>query len=665
MAERYKRLYDLGGARYADGAPLLICAGALLQDKLSQSTLVQLKMKNICDTEIVAVKMAIEAFNPAGELLESIEYIYQGFRAKRDQDFGMKTAVVIPDQSASTFVPTVKQVMFSDGSIWEEPDSQWTEVKAPRTLNQAFGDEELSTQFAIRYGNDCTYFPEEDRDLWFCACGLINHLDESKCHGCRRVYSALKAVNFASLRNESAQRQETEKQQEDEDKAQQQSRKKKYIILSLVLIPIVVCLILVLATVPKYMAQKNDYAAAEALLSAGKYDQAKEAFLALGDYADSAEQANYNVAYQKALYVMECAKEENIDGLLMLGMKRSELAEGETVGVALYKAADSLFAELGDYADSETQRQAAQAAVAKHYEAMTLAEYESAKALLEEGSYLAARDALLAMGDYADCKELAQDALYRRAVRMYELTEKYPMRGVFSNISSTTGTDSVFYITEAAFAQLGSTASGEIRDIFRNDGVAINIENPPAEGFKPVCADVSRLFEEMGDYKDSADYVKKAIEAGDFTKPFYELCESGRLYEAYVWLTEFEEEFEARDKWMQVLETYVHYCGSWELKGGDPTLIPMTVGIQTQCLSFTSAVIIKDYVLTLNIYVNGDTAYPIQLPLAAEGGRFSVNADGVNTYIAALSNTGNFNYSRYSSYAISPQNNSCEYVRVG
>lgn len=664
MADRYKRIYDLGGARYAEGAPVLICAGAMLQDKLSRSTLVQLKLKNIGDEEITAVKLRISPFDAAERPVEPVEYTYQNVKARRDQEFGSKTAIVIPDQGANSFEVCVLEVIFSDKSRWENSGELWTAVKSPRSMEQVFGDAELSTQFAIRYGSDCTHFPEEDRDLWFCACGLINHESESKCHSCRRVRSALMSINFKSLQSESLQRQENEKQSEDEDKAQLDIKKRKFIKLSLIMLPVLICFVLVLATVPKYVAQKNDYAAAEALLSAGKYDMAQQAFAALGDYADSEEQAKYNVAYQKALYIIDCAAREDVDGLLLLGMKRSELADGETVGVALYKAADAMFAQLGDYKDSPVQCSIAQSAVQAYYDSVILAEYEAAVALLDSGSYLQARDAFVALGDYSDSAELATEALYQRAVQLYQLCEKYSMQGVFSNISNTVGTDSVFYITETAFADLGSTASGDIRSICRGDGVEINISDPPAEGFTPICKDISRLFTELGSYKDSADYAAKAIEAGDFTKPFYRLCEEGKLYEAYTWLEAYTDEFEARQKWMEVLETYGPYCGVWELKSGDPTLIPMTLGVQASCGMFTSAVVIKDYVITLYIYINGNTEYAIQLPLAAGGGHFSFNHDGVNTFIAALSQKGTFNYSHYSSYAISSQTNSCEYTRL-
>jgi len=665
MAERYKRLFALESAKYADDAPLIVCAGALLDDKLSHTLMAQFRFKNISDKTISAVKILVLPKDAAGNSLDPVEYMYQNIKAERDEDFGQRTAIVIPEASVCSFEVSVLQVIFTDGSIWDGTDSCWDDVKSVQTLQDAYGDKEISAQFAIRYGDDCKYLPQDDRGLWFCACGLVNRNSEAKCHGCRRVYSALKAVNVSSLRSESLQRQQLERQLEQEELVENAQKKKSAIRWTIALIPVLAVLIFLIATVPGYMAQKKTYTAAQALLGAGKFDMAQEAFMELGEYADSRTMAFYEVPYAKALYIMECARNDDIEGLLLMGRKRSELAEGETVSLALYKEADRLFSALGDYKDSLQLRTEAQAAVQAHYENMKKAEYDAAKALLEQRSFLAARDAFNEMGSYLDSAELSADALYQRTVLLYGMTQKYSMRGIFSKLSTTPGTDSIIYISEKSFSDLGSDVSADFRDILYNDGVEINIQNPPSGDFVPICSDISRLFTELGEYKDSSEYAKKALEAGNFTKPFYDLCAAGQLYEAYLWLDAYDDAFESRDAWLSVLKAYIPFCGSWEMSSGDPTLIPMTVGYQVPCGSFTSAVKIKDYVITLSIIANGNSELPIELPLAPEGGRFSVNNDGINTYIAYLSNKGTFIYSKYSSYAINAQTNSCEYVRIG
>lgn len=665
MAERYKRLFALESAKYADDAPLIVCAGALLDDRLSHTLMAQFRFKNISDKTISAVKILILPKGAAGNSLDPVEYMYQNIKAERDEDFGQRTAIVISETSVCSFAVSVLQVIFTDGSIWDGIDSCWDDVKSVQTLQDAYGDKEISAQFAIRYGDDCKFLPQDDRGLWFCACGLVNRNDEAKCHGCRRVYSALKAVNVSSLRSESLQRQQLEKQLEQEELVENAQKKKSAIRWTIALVPVLAVLIFLVATVPGYMAQKKNYTAAQALLGAGKYDMAQEAFMELGEYADSQTMAFYEVPYAKALYIMECARNDDIEGLLLMGRKRSELAEGETVSLALYNEADRLFATLGDYKDSLQLRTEAQDAVQAHYEELKKVEYDAAKALMEQKSFLAARDAFNAMGSYLDSAELSADVLYQRAVLLYEMTQKYSMRGIFSKLSTTRGTDSIIYISEKAFSDLGSDVSADFRDILYNDGVEINIQDPPSGKFVPICSDISRLFTELGEYKDSSEYAKKALEAGNFTKPFYDMCASGQLYEAYLWLDAYDYAFESKDAWLGVLKAYIPFCGSWEMSSGDPTLIPMTIGYQVPCGSFTSTVKIKDYVITLSIIANGNSEFPIELPLAPEGGRFSVNNDGINTYIAYLSNKGTFIYSKYSSYAINAQTNSCEYVRIG
>ena len=667
MAERYTKMFSLEGMLYAQGAPVVITDGHLLSDNLTKNTVVQLRLRNISDKVIKSVKVVIDALDEEGAAMwMPVEHQYNDLKAKREDSFGKNSTIMMPDKGVQSFSAAVSAVYFADGSIWEGAHAEWYGVKAPRTITEALGDEELSHQFAIRYGSDCSYLPEDEGGLWFCACGAINIEADSKCHRCRRVYSALKAVNLASLRSETQQRVEMEKQSDDEEKAESKKRRSLYTKLAFILVPVIAVAILVLATVPGFLAQKNAYEDAHTLLSAGKYDQAQMAFEALGNYNDSAEIAQFTIPYKKACYIMGCAKAGDVQGLIELGMKRSELAEDETISVALYKQAADMFLALGDYMDSAQQREFALSAVNTHYESLKREAYDAAVALMESGSYCQARDAFLGMSEYADSAELAQEAMYRRAVKLYELTEKYFLQGVDCKISSTTGESSVFYISESAFAKLGKEASSDIRDILREDGVEINIKDTPeGEGFIPVCRAISQLFTDMGSYKDSADYVSKALANGDFTKPFYDYCTNGQLLYAYQWLLEYDEEFEYREQWLGILQSYIPYCGVWELKAGDPSLIPMTLGAEAKCNNFTSLVTIKDGVITLRLLVAGFENYPIELPLNVGSNNFSVCNDGFSTFVAVISNKGDFQYSRYLNSGLQAGTYSCEYARIG
>ena len=132
---------------------------------------------------------------------------------------------------------------------------------------------------------------------------------------------------------------------------------------------------------------QEDYAAAQELLTQRRYSEAREAFLALGDYEDSAAQAD-EALYQKALGLFRYVEENSVRGitaslsadpeaesrvaiprerLLKLGQKGLEdlgaffgedpvvftAAEEESSLVPLPEALVSLLEPLGDYKDSK------------------------------------------------------------------------------------------------------------------------------------------------------------------------------------------------------------------------------------------------------------------------------------------------------------------------
>ena len=483
MAERYERKYALAHRLYADGAPVIIAAGALLDDTLSRRRLVQLKFLSVAEKKIASVRVSVTPLGAAGEEHGApVEYLYDNVNAARDAEFGQKSAIVLPESDTASFTVSVTEVIYADGSRWDGTGAAWTALHMPRTLADALGGEEVAGQFAIRYGSDCVMMPEDERGLWVCACGAINREVEAKCHRCRRVYAALKNINLSSLRSESEQRVETEKQQDVEEKQEKKSARKKLVIALAVIIPILIIAAAALCTVPRYLKQQDDYAAAVALLDAGKYDEAESAFTALGSYGDAEEYAEKTVPYKKALYIMDCARNDDVAGLLALGLKRSDVAEGETVSVALYREADKLFAALGDYADCAAQRETAQKAIADYFDEQKRGAYDAAQALLDEGCYLKARDAFLAMGNYKDSADMAKESMYRRAVALCDVIDKYFMEGVTAALSDTDGEKSVFYIPQSVFAELGNDVSSDIREIVRADGAEINIADAPESG---------------------------------------------------------------------------------------------------------------------------------------------------------------------------------------
>lgn len=662
MGDRYKKKFVLPGMLYAETAPVIISGGALLEDSSTNKLLLQLKFKSIYEKTIKSLRVKIVPFAESKEKLSPLEYNYASLEAKRDSEFGQKSAIVMQDESAASFDVTVMEVVFADDSRWDGTGTDWLKLNAMRRLEDALGDAETANEYAIRYGNDCVYFPEEQRDLWYCACGAVNRRGEDKCHSCRRVFSALKNVNFAALKSDSAQRVEVEKIEDEEERAKKSAKRKTLLISLLISVPLIIIIVAAVCTAQRSAQLQKNYDLAMALLGNGRYDDAAAAFAELGDYNNSTEIAEKEVPYEKAMNVIDCAVREDTAGLALVGLKRSDVPDDETVSITLYREAIPLFEALGNYKDSAAQAENAQKQIDDYFTALKEASYSAAMELYESGSYLAARDAFAAMGDYSDCAELVQRAMYDRAMRLYELTGQYYMLGVYAHFSDTAGEKSIIYIPQDVYADFGSSLTDDIRSILNTDGVEVNIKDVPEEGYTPICEAVSQEFKKLGSYKDSSEMVQKALENADFTRPFYELCANGDLQSAYEWLEKYSEELENRDAFYALLTKYIPYCATWAFYSGDSTLVAQSVGLDMKCDSITSKVCITTDSITLVLYPNGDEMHPIELKAETNG--FIYSFDSSTSFYSCISNIGHLTYTKYNSYNVQVGNQSVEYRKV-
>ena len=70
MAERFTRLFQLGNDLYLDGSPVIVCAGALLNDTVTGAVIAQIKYQNISEKKIVAAKVQLCAYDAMRAALE-------------------------------------------------------------------------------------------------------------------------------------------------------------------------------------------------------------------------------------------------------------------------------------------------------------------------------------------------------------------------------------------------------------------------------------------------------------------------------------------------------------------------------------------------------------------------------------------------------------------
>lgn len=325
MAERYSRLFTLPENLYAEGSPVIIAAGALLKDNQTGKVLAQLKLRSISEKDIQAVKVCLYLFDTAGcPIGEPVMFDYLDLRALRDAEFGQKTPVMVPESKARSYIAAVTEVVFSDKSTWTADGAEWEALPRQRTLEGVFQDTELVKQYKIAVGSNFSYYPMQEKGLWFCACGAVNRVGKP-CHVCGRTLTELQAIDREQLVRDKDARLAEEARQAAEEKAATDAKRKKTAKILKIAIPAVCAVIAFLillnsvilpATKEKAVLKKleQDYNAAVALMDAGQYEEAIAVFESLGNYRDSLDRiagATQEIAYRTAIAALKSGDFDN------------------------------------------------------------------------------------------------------------------------------------------------------------------------------------------------------------------------------------------------------------------------------------------------------------------------------------------------------------------
>ena len=290
MNERYSKLFSLPENLYTSGSPVVIAAGALLKDNQTGKIIAQLKICNISPKLIKAAKVSILPFDTVGNPLgEKVEYMYLDLKVSRDETFAQKTPVALPDNTTRSFSASVSEVIFADNSVWQASEQLWEVLSPPVTLESVYNDSKLIKQYRIKFGADCKYILTEQKDLWYCACGSLNHNGETVCHRCQKNAESLLNVDSDILKYERDNR---------------IKGIKKLATICAAVVALVIAFAVVFVVVLNYVViPTNKYNDAIALMDAGKHREAIAVFEVLDGYRDSdAKLAElYPVVYNDAV----------------------------------------------------------------------------------------------------------------------------------------------------------------------------------------------------------------------------------------------------------------------------------------------------------------------------------------------------------------------------
>lgn len=649
MASRYSNLFALQHIPWYSGTPVLLMAGALLQDHYSGQLLCQLRLHSISEKAVKSVCVLIRMLDSADRPLEPvIRYQYLDLSLQRDDEAGAQTAIILPRRDARGFSATVAEVIFEDNSIWQaDDDTEWQQLSPVQRLERAYGDAQTAEQFRISFGSDCRFLPAETDDLWFCTCGAVNDRAEEICHRCRRVRTALMNVNPEALRAEADSRQAQEQKWQAEDQLEAVRRRNRLIRIAVVVIPLLILAAGLLKVMPGYLQQRQDYRNAESLLAVGKYEEAASAFSSLGDYRDSAEQAAMNVPYQQALGILSAADADDASALSSIGHSRAELSDSVTAAMLLYQEALERFTALDDYRDSAECAERCREGIKAQEQLLLQRSYDTAVQQLELQQYSQARQAFLKLGDFEDSADLAMEAVYRKAIGLYDYIVRYDVRQVYADLSTSPERGSSFAIPKDAALAMGSQCVADLYAACGKDPVDVNLTDQPSQSMRPLADCVTDLFAQLKDYRDSSDRIAGIRDATDYTRDFFMLCETGDLHGALEWLASYEGEFADKELWQARLELYLPFCTSWSLYSGDATVIPLTVWRNGRCMDCSTRVLLTNNQATLRLSANDGEEYYLDLVSALDDTYFLNQEDPNFRYLLVINNVGRMSYLKY------------------
>lgn len=425
---------------YAQGSPLLLEAYALHRDTTSGDCIAQLKWKNIDRRGVQAVMVDLITYDAFNNQINTVQYQYNGLNAAQGAEFGGKTPIIIHDDRIVRFDVTLRAVSFADNSVWNAENGGVFEP-LPEAKNQSLPDE-LCDQLARDLAKQgcaqaALYDVQTAHDLWQCGCGswqkegdpclkchiarqklaaasdaalLQAHLDEYRVEQEKQRIEAEKraeAERIAREKREEAEKIERKKREAEaaRKKAIQKKKNKR--------IAAVACIVLVLAiaiicAITLYFVPQSKYKSAMALMRSGSYDEARDAFVAMGGYRDSdyrLQQIEANRAFDAGNYdavgdiyaSLPEAYQDHAEDFIHMYNDAVALMDG-----GKYDEAIAAFTKLGHYSDSSTQ--------------ISEANYRKAGALAAALDYDGARAIYTALNGYGDSASiLAQmdaDALY-------------------------------------------------------------------------------------------------------------------------------------------------------------------------------------------------------------------------------------------------------------
>lgn len=431
MSERFNHLFQLPPNLYAPNLPIIISAGALLKDNLTNTVLVQLKFQNLSNKHISALKISILPYTIDKEPPSPVNnYQYLNLDVAPENFWGSDKAIVMPAPTRYFSISDI-EILFDDHSTRKSADdTAFTALPKAISLETELHNIELVKQYQLETNARAIYVPQQFDYFWRCSCGNLNCT--GLCNFCHISKDKLfSAYNLQALSEHATARQNDEK--ESELKYRKNLKRFKSCLFGATII-VSAILTFKLWLLPKVIVPYTEYTKAIALYDQKQYAEARLILLRLDGYRNSDELIK-DIPYKKAEDLLEAKQyEEAIKAFKNLGDYKDsaskilqssyeyakELEHGEN-----YIAALQWYTKAQDYSDASS-----------HLEKLKGIIYTSALDLYSKEDFISALSYFSAIPDYKDSASYTDICNYKQGKILYDMGDFPSALEYFENLPS-------------------------------------------------------------------------------------------------------------------------------------------------------------------------------------------------------------------------------------
>lgn len=515
MIERFQVINKNTSISILKGCPVIIEAYSLLKDTKTDTTIAQLKMRNLSEKRVIAVKVSIEAFEINGTKVTGIDaFSFLDIRIVQGESFGDRKPITLPNNTTRIIKPCIIEVVFEDNTVWEHEAAEWELLKTADPF--PFKEKELQKQYSIETKSECKNYPMVGQGFFVCSCGNIN-IEGNSCFRCGAALEDL----ITPLLDLDALKERAE---------------------------------------ARVVAEEYDICCSEQerVLSAEELRSLQKRFEKLGDYKDSAkrkveceEKADQ---LEEEARLLEEKRQKEIQRKIIEENERAAKRKKRRPFIIIFSILSVVGIIIaGTYLNKVNKYN-------KANDLMDSKKYEEAIAEFEAlGSFSNSEEKVLEC-TYQNAIELMNEKKYEAAILLFEQITTYKDSKTLAQTCQT----KVDEITLAKNQQIYDEGK---RYLLQKDYEKAISSFSSIKGFldsDELLSEAKTALKEKGETESRIEQT---------TALYYEYLNAGDIYNAYLVLEGSKDNISGKSQAMTFLKKFVKFHGTWIYESGDATLL--------------------------------------------------------------------------------------------